>query len=192
LVGKNGGLGRSDWKACFLLGWKEIGRMTGDECVYFLPFPSILMTDWRIKNGLLLNTRCCVSLLVYIPAVLVLGREFFSAIGWWADHSCPRGLKHELSSNAGIVVSNPTEGMDVCLRLFYVCVALCAGRGLATGLSPVQGVLPTAYTGSRNWKSVQGQTKGCRVIIIIIIIIIINGWWSRIMIFKVINGRNKK
>jgi hypothetical protein len=29
----------------------------------------------------------------------------------------PRGLRHELSSNAGIMGSNPTQGMDV-----YMCV----------------------------------------------------------------------
>jgi hypothetical protein len=27
--------------------------------------------------------------------------------------------------NAGIVGSNPTQGMNVCLRLFCVCVVLC-------------------------------------------------------------------
>jgi hypothetical protein len=26
--------------------------------------------------------------------------------------------------------------------LFYVCVVLCVGNGLATGCSPVQGILP--------------------------------------------------
>jgi hypothetical protein len=31
------------------------------------------------------------------------------------------------SSNSGVVVSNPIIGIDVC-----VCVALCAGSGLAT------------------------------------------------------------
>jgi hypothetical protein len=36
-------------------------------------------------------------------------------------------------SNAGIVCSNPTQGMDVCVRLFCVCVVLCAGSGVATG-----------------------------------------------------------
>jgi hypothetical protein len=35
--------------------------------------------------------------------------------------------------------------MDVCLRLFCVCVVLCVGRGLATGWSPFEGVLPTVY-----------------------------------------------
>jgi hypothetical protein len=48
-------------------------------------------------------------------------------------------------SNAGIVSSNPTQGMDVCVRLFCVCADLCAATGLATGWSPVQGVLPTVY-----------------------------------------------
>jgi hypothetical protein len=52
--------------------------------------------------------------------------------------------------------------MDVCVRLFSVCVVLCVGSGLAKGWSPVQGVLPTMYR-LRNWKSGQGP-KGCRAI----------------------------
>jgi hypothetical protein len=62
-------------------------------------------------------------------------------------------------SNTGIVDSNTTRGMDVCVRLFRVCVVLCIGRGLATGLSPVQGVLPTAYR-IKKLKSGQGATQG--------------------------------
>jgi hypothetical protein len=48
-------------------------------------------------------------------------------------------------SEAGIVGSNPTQGMDVwCVCSFFcVCVVLCLGRGLATSWSPVQGVLPS-------------------------------------------------
>jgi hypothetical protein len=46
-------------------------------------------------------------------------------------------------SNTGIVGSNPTQGMDVCVLLFCVRVVLCIGNDLATGWSPVQGVLPT-------------------------------------------------
>jgi hypothetical protein len=34
-------------------------------------------------------------------------------------------------SNTGIVGSNPTQGMDVCVRLFCVCAVLYAGSGLA-------------------------------------------------------------
>jgi hypothetical protein len=48
-------------------------------------------------------------------------------------------------SNAGIVGSKPTRGMNVCVRLFCVYVVLCVGTGLVTGWSPVQGVLPTVY-----------------------------------------------
>jgi hypothetical protein len=49
-------------------------------------------------------------------------------------------------SDAGIVGSNPTQGMDVwcvCMHLFCVCVTLCLGSGLATGWSRVQGALPS-------------------------------------------------
>jgi hypothetical protein len=48
-------------------------------------------------------------------------------------------------SNTEIVYSNPTGVMDVCVRLFCVCVVLCISSSLATGWSPVQGVLPTVY-----------------------------------------------
>jgi hypothetical protein len=34
---------------------------------------------------------------------------------------------------------------DVCVLLFCVCVVMCVGSGLATDLSPVQGVLATVY-----------------------------------------------
>jgi hypothetical protein len=61
-------------------------------------------------------------------------------------------------SNTGIVGLNSTRSMDVCVcvcvRLFCVCVVLCVGSGLATGWSPVQGVLPTLCR-LRNWKSGQ-------------------------------------
>jgi hypothetical protein len=43
--------------------------------------------------------------------------------------------------DAGIVGSNPTRGMDVYVRLFCVCVALCLGRGFAASWLLVQGVL---------------------------------------------------
>jgi hypothetical protein len=46
-------------------------------------------------------------------------------------------------SNAGIVGSNRTQGMDVCMCLFCVCIVLCVGSGLATGWSSVHWVLPT-------------------------------------------------
>jgi hypothetical protein len=65
-------------------------------------------------------------------------------------------------SNTGIVGSNPTQGMGICVCLFCLCVVLCVGSGLATGWSPVQGVLPTVYK-LRNQKS--GQVPhGCSVI----------------------------
>jgi hypothetical protein len=48
-------------------------------------------------------------------------------------------------SNSGIMSSNPTQGIDVIVRLFCVCVVLWEGSGLATAWSLLQGVLPTVY-----------------------------------------------
>jgi hypothetical protein len=55
-------------------------------------------------------------------------------------------------SSTGVMGSNPTRSMDVCMRLFCVCVVLCVGSGLTMGWSPVREVLPTLHR-LRNWKS---------------------------------------
>jgi hypothetical protein len=68
-------------------------------------------------------------------------------------------------SNAGIVNSNTTQGMNVCVPLFCVCVVLCVGRGLATGWSPVLRVVPTVHRFKKlkkrprsNKRTVESQT----------------------------------
>jgi hypothetical protein len=53
-------------------------------------------------------------------------------------------------SNAGIVGSNPTQGMNVCVRLFCICVVPCVGSGLAKGLIP-RSRSPTNCINLRNW-----------------------------------------
>jgi hypothetical protein len=62
---------------------------------------------------------------------------------------CPRGLRHEPSLTARTLrswVRIPLKAwMLDCLRLFWVCVVVCVGSGLATGWSLVQGVFPTVY-----------------------------------------------
>jgi hypothetical protein len=62
--------------------------------------------------------------------------------------------------------SHSRHGRLYCAHLFYVCVVLCVGSGLAAGCYPYR-----LCIGSKIWKSVQGPTKGCTAIIIIIIII---------------------
>jgi hypothetical protein len=47
--------------------------------------------------------------------------------------------------NAGIEGSNPIRGIEVCMRLFRVCIVLCVGSDLATCWSPIQGLRPTVY-----------------------------------------------
>jgi hypothetical protein len=48
-------------------------------------------------------------------------------------------------SNTAIVGSNLNWGMNICVRLLCVCAVLCAGSSLATGSSPIQGIIPTVY-----------------------------------------------
>jgi hypothetical protein len=38
-----------------------------------------------------------------------------------------------IHSSTAVMGWNPGRGMDVCFRLFYVCVILCVDKGLATG-----------------------------------------------------------
>jgi hypothetical protein len=49
-----------------------------------------------------------------------------------------RGLRHEPSSSARTLGSWVRIPLDewMCQRLFYVCVVLCVGSGLQTGLIP--------------------------------------------------------
>jgi hypothetical protein len=63
-------------------------------------------------------------------------------------------------SKAGIVGSNPTQRHGYLCNLFCVCVVLCVRSGLATGLYPVQGVLPTILYRIMKLKIGQGPTKG--------------------------------
>jgi hypothetical protein len=49
---------------------------------------------------------------------------------WYVD--CEVILKI-VRSDTGILGSNPTQGLDVCVRLFCVCVVQSLGKVLATG-----------------------------------------------------------
>jgi hypothetical protein len=61
--------------------------------------------------------------------------SFFFCIYSFCRSQWSRRLRLEASSLAqmlGSWVSNPTWGMDVCVRLFFVSVVLCVGSGLAS------------------------------------------------------------
>jgi hypothetical protein len=50
----------------------------------------------------------------------------------------------------------------LCMRLFCVCIVLCIGSGLATGLEPVQDVLPSVYKMIAELKKRSGPCKGSK------------------------------
>jgi hypothetical protein len=66
-------------------------------------------------------------------------------------------------SDAGIVRSNPTQGMNICVNLFCLYVGLYVGSGFVMGWSPVQGVLLTVWK-IKKLKIGQGHKKGCDAI----------------------------
>jgi hypothetical protein len=69
----------------------------------------------------------------YTDFLQAMVRQFLGAYCSGRRSQWPRGLGINLHSNSGIMGLNPTQGMDVCVCLFCVCVILCVGRGLATG-----------------------------------------------------------
>jgi hypothetical protein len=72
-------------------------------------------------------------------------------------------------SNARTVGSNPTQGMGVCIVCVYsVLVLLYVEVETLRRSDPPSRVSYRLCTRSRNWKSGQGPTKGCRVIKIIV------------------------
>jgi hypothetical protein len=107
------------------------------------------ITSWdgRTHRMLILWTH------VICRIIMTIIEESISGFRWICMFSAPITVATRSEawtvfarSNTGIVGSNPTQGVDVCIvRLFCVCVVLCVGRGLATGWSTVQGVLPTVY-----------------------------------------------
>jgi hypothetical protein len=71
----------------------------------------------------------------------VLAKQWISRSQW------PRCLRNELSSLARTLGSWVPISLKawIPMCLFYVGVVLCVGRGLVTGWSTVQGVLPAVY-----------------------------------------------
>jgi hypothetical protein len=79
-------------------------------------------------------------------------------------------------SDAGIVGSDPTQGMDVCVRLSCVCVVLCVGSGLARGWSPFQGVLPTVQKDYDTEEEATAQQTAVKPLM--------NEWMNELLVFN--------
>jgi hypothetical protein len=52
--------------------------------------------------------------------------------------------------------------MDVCACVYSVCVVLCIGSGLPTGLSLVQGVLPSVKNDYGTEEEARGPVRAVR------------------------------
>jgi hypothetical protein len=67
------------------------------------------------------------------------------------------------SSNTGVVGSNPTQGVEVCVCLFCVFAVLYVGRGLTTDWSQPKESYRLCVE-LRKWKIAQGPANGYRPI----------------------------
>jgi hypothetical protein len=67
-------------------------------------------------------------------------------------------------SNAGIVSSNPTRGMDVYMRLFCVCIVLCVCSKFLRRAGPLSKESHWLCIELRNWKAAKVQQKDCRAV----------------------------
>jgi hypothetical protein len=101
---------------------------------------------WRVQ---IMKTHYPVFFTAYCyysfvgPNILIIPDTYIN----FGRSQWPRGLRHKPSSPArtlGSWVLIPLEAWkSVCV--YSVCVVPCVGSGLATGWSPVQGVLPIVY-----------------------------------------------
>jgi hypothetical protein len=89
---------------------------------------------------------------------------FYHAVSSWPITVAARSKAWTVfaRSNTGVVSSNPTQGMDVCVRLFCVCVVLCVGSGLPRPDPPSKESY-RVWIWLRNWKIDQGPW-GCGAI----------------------------
>jgi hypothetical protein len=104
-----------------------------------------------------LSCICCTSMSGF-PLTPHHFRFLNSHVYCLCQSRWPRGLRHELSSlirTLGSLFRMPLEAwMSVCVY----SVVLCVGSGLATGWSPILGILPTVYR-IKKLKNGQGPTK---------------------------------
>jgi hypothetical protein len=110
------------------------------------------------------NAYFCVDIPKFLSSYLFNASIYGGLALFHSRSQWPRGPRHELSSPAstlGSWVRIPVEAwMSVCV--YSVCADLRVCSGLATGWSPVQGVLPTVWK-TKKLKSGQGP-KGLQSI----------------------------
>jgi hypothetical protein len=80
----------------------------------------------KLNSDATLSSQICHILFLFI--ITCMYSYLFVCRSQW-----PLGRTVFARSDAELVGSNPTQGMDVCVRLFCLCAVLCVGSGLATG-----------------------------------------------------------
>jgi hypothetical protein len=125
---------------------------------------SLIHTYISVSNAILFflySSLLCVSAATsHHLATVYLAKTDFSTVlnmNAWTAFAC---------SNSGVMGSNPTQGMGVCVHLICLCGVLFAGSSLTTGWPPPPPPSPRSPAnciGLRNWKSGHSP-KGSRAI----------------------------
>jgi hypothetical protein len=154
-VSKNKQRKKPSWRLfCFvLLSWFVYSSVLTIEIFTLKSSFDILVsvheTTWQIstKRDMRDNTKTCTAKLIFVLL----------------DPIKPITVAaHGPSSPARTLWPWVRILLEALISVFSYCVrvVLCVGSDLATGWSPVQGILPTAYTSRlRNWKSGQDSMK---------------------------------
>jgi hypothetical protein len=114
--------------------------VTPQKTVLFLDYINFLLYFFKHATGKIFRISCIKIILFYIiqtrlnnilhiinePITVAARCKAWTVLARWN-----RGFESQLRYGC------------LCVRLFCVCVVLCVGSGLATGSSPVQGVLPS-------------------------------------------------
>jgi hypothetical protein len=129
-----------------VLHFSYIGSRQHDflcQCVYSL----CEHLCWR-KPHFCLHRTTNVNQQIKERKFVTVRSQFRPVTLFYADHS-----------NTGVVGSNRISDINICMRLFCVCIVLCVGRGLAMSWSPDQGVLLTIHRITK-LKKRPGPNKG--------------------------------
>jgi hypothetical protein len=73
--------------------------------------------------------------------------------------ACSTAWNVSAGSNTGIVCSNPTWSMDVCVRLFCVCAVLCVQVAALRRADPRPRSPTDCVKNKKNWKATKIQQK---------------------------------
>jgi hypothetical protein len=152
--------------------WVRHDRLLSNRFQFVTPKEDMTPKMWRVSFGQTWLTTFREEYHRKPASWTEAFRHFPAQVRTPCPTQCPRDLRHKPSSP----LERWRRGFEFhsrhgCLCTFFCVRVVCVGSGLATGWSPVKGVIPGVYK-LRNWKrgpsskgAVEPERDGC-----------MNGW----------------